>query len=237
MTDSYWVILPAAGAGARMQAKQPKQYLNLNGQYLIDQTIQRLLSHEKVKNIAVGLSANDAYWLDSIWANDKRIHRYVGGKERSDTVLNGLSFIMDRHGVKDEFVLVHDAARPLISNEEIDALLANANPVGALLAMPAKDTIKQSNLTPSEVNVKVSSSLDRQYIWHAQTPQKFRANELLSALIHAQKNQLSVTDESSALEFVGKQADLVEGKASNFKVTLPIDLVMAQALLPLLNNH
>ena len=236
MTDSYWVILPAAGVGARMQANVPKQYLMLDGQYLIDQTIKRLLSHEKINNIAVGLSVNDAYWLDSIWANDKRVHRYIGGKERSDTVLNGLSFIMDKHTIKDEFVLVHDAARPLISLSEIDDLLANNNPVGALLAMPAKDTIKQSKQA-SKHQTHVQTSLDRQFIWHAQTPQKFKADALFAALIKAKKQNLMITDESSALESVGQYPDLVEGKASNFKVTLPIDLVMAQALLPLLDNH
>lgn len=236
MTDSYWVILPAAGVGARMQANVPKQYLMLEGQYLIDQTIQRLLSHEKINNIAVGLSVNDAYWLDSIWANDKRIHRYIGGKERSDTVLNGLSFIMDKHAIKDEFVLVHDAARPLISISEIDDLLANNNPVGALLAMPAKDTIKQSQQT-SKHQTNVKTSLDRQFIWHAQTPQKFKVDALFAALIKAKRQNLVITDESSALESVGQYPDLVEGKASNFKVTLPIDLVMAKALLPLLDNH
>lgn len=236
MTDSYWVILPAAGIGARMQADAPKQYLTLDGQYLMDHTIGRLLSHENIKNIAVGLSVNDAYWLDSIWANDKRVHRYIGGQERSDTVLNGLSFIMEKHAVNDEFILVHDAARPLISISEIDALLANNNPVGALLAMPAKDTIKQSE-QPSKYQTHVKASLDRQFIWHAQTPQKFKADVLFNALIKAKKQNLMITDESSALELVGQFPDLVEGKASNFKVTLPIDLVMAQALLPILDNH
>ncbi|EAQ67505.1 2-C-methyl-D-erythritol 4-phosphate cytidylyltransferase [Marinomonas sp. MED121] len=236
MTNAYWVILPAAGVGARMQANVPKQYLPLDGKYLIDQTIERLLSHEKINNIAVGLSVNDAYWLDSIWANDKRVHRYIGGKERSDTVLNGLSFIMDKHAIKDEFVLVHDAARPLISLSEIDDLLANNNPIGALLAMPAKDTIKQASPT-SENQTQVEMSLDRQHIWHAQTPQKFKADALITALIKAKKQGLLITDESSAFESLGQHPDLVEGKASNFKVTLPIDLVMAKALLPLLDNH
>lgn len=237
MTQTYWVILPAAGVGARMQAKQPKQYLNLNGQYLIDQTIQRLLSHDQITNIAVGLSVNDAYWLDSIWANDKRVHRYTGGKERSDTVLNGLSFIMNRHEIKDEFVLVHDAARPLISKSEIDDLLANANPVGALLAIPAKDTIKQCQQDSEQNRAQVESTLDRQYIWQAQTPQKFKADALFKALCAAQIENRAITDESSALEFMGQKPDLVEGKASNFKVTLPIDLLIAQALLPALDNH
>ena len=236
MTNAYWVILPAAGVGARMQANVPKQYLPLDGKYLIDQTIERLLSHEKINNIAVGLSVNDAYWLDSIWANDKRVHRYIGGKERSDTVLNGLSFIMDKHAIKDEYVLVHDAARPLISLSEIDDLLANNNPIGALLAMPAKDTIKQASPT-SENQTQVEMSLDRQHIWHAQTPQKFKVDALIAALIKAKKQGLVITDESSAFELLGQHPDLVEGKASNFKVTLPIDLVMAKALLPLLDNH
>jgi 2-C-methyl-D-erythritol 4-phosphate cytidylyltransferase len=235
--DSYWVILPAAGVGARMQAKEPKQYLSLDGQYLIDQTIKQLLAHPQITNIAVGLSLGDAYWPDSIWVDDKRIHTYVGGNERSDTVINGLHYLAAEHVVRNEFVLVHDAARPLVTLSEIDALLVNSNPVGALLAIPAKDTIKQSNQGVSHQNAQVNMSLDRQFIWQAQTPQKFKADELLSALLKAQEKNLPITDESSALEFVGKHPDLVEGKASNFKVTLPIDLFMAQALLPLLYNH
>lgn len=237
MMETFWVILPAAGVGARMQAKEPKQYLLLEGEYLIDQTIKRLLAHPQVSNIAIGLSSGDAYWPDSNWAKDTRIHTYIGGRERSDTVINGLQYLARHHGVNDVFVLVHDAARPLITIAEIDLLLANTNPTGALLAIPAKDTIKQSNHKASDETVQVANSLDRQYIWQAQTPQKFKANQLLSALLKAQENNLPITDESSALELIEKHPDLVEGKASNFKVTLPIDLFMAQALLPLLDNH
>jgi 2-C-methyl-D-erythritol 4-phosphate cytidylyltransferase len=235
--DTFWVILPAAGVGARMKAKEPKQYLLLEGEYLIDQTIKRLLAHPNISNIAVGLSPEDAYWPDSRWAKDPRIHTYLGGGERSDTVINGLQYLLQNHALKDAFVLVHDAARPLITIAEIDLLLANTNPVGALLGMPAKDTIKQSNQIASAKKVEVINSLDRQYIWQAQTPQKFKANQLLSALLKAQANNLPITDESSALEYIDEHPDLVEGKASNFKVTLPIDLFMAQALLPLLDNH
>lgn len=227
---SFWVIVPAAGSGKRMQISRPKQYLDLAGKYLIDRTLDQLLSHPQIENVALGLTENDYYWQESSWYQHPNVHVFSGGEERSETVKNGLQFLAEKHAVEDQFIMVHDAARPLITHAEINALIENDNPVGALLAIPAKDTIKQS-INANEHPARVLTTLDRQQIWHAQTPQKFVASALLTALKYAESKNIPITDESSALEVMGKHPDLVVGQSSNFKVTLPFDFIMANALM------
>ncbi|TBR43577.1 2-C-methyl-D-erythritol 4-phosphate cytidylyltransferase [Marinomonas agarivorans] len=230
MDKSFWVIVPAAGSGKRMQISRPKQYLDLAGKYLIDRTLDQLLSHPQISNIALGLTEHDYYWRESCWYEHPNVHVFHGGDERSETVKNGLEFLAQQHQIQHEFIMVHDAARPLISHAEIDALIANDNPIGALLAIPAKDTVKQS-ISANESPARVLTTLDRQQIWLAQTPQKFVANDLLLALNYASTKNMTITDESSALEMMGKHPDLVVGQPSNFKVTLPFDFIMANALM------
>jgi len=230
MNNSFWVIVPAAGSGKRMQINRPKQYLDLAGKYLLDRTLDQLLSHPNITNVALGLTENDYYWPESTWYRHANVHVFTGGEERSETVRKGLIFLASTFQVKNEFIMVHDAVRPLVSHTEIDALIANDNPIGALLALPAKDTIKQS-ISPEEYPARVLTSLDRQQIWLAQTPQKFMAETLLHALDYVESKRLTITDESSALEKMGKHPDLVIGQSSNFKVTLPFDFTMADALI------
>lgn len=227
---SFWVIVPAAGSGKRMQISRPKQYLDLAGKYLLDRTLDQLFSHPQITDIALGLTENDYYWRESTWYKHPNVHVFNGGEERCETVKNGLQFLAQYHDVGDEFILVHDAARPLISHAEIDALIENENPIGALLAIPAKDTVKQS-ISVNEHPARVLTTLDRQQIWLAQTPQKFIAHDLLTALHYAETKNIPITDESSALEVMGKHPDLVVGQPSNFKVTLPFDFIMANALM------
>lgn len=236
MNGSFWVIVPAAGSGKRMKINRPKQYLDLAGKYLIDRTIDQLMSHPQISNIALGLTDHDYYWPESTWYKHPNVHVFTGGDERSDTVQKGLMFLASKFNLTDEFIMVHDAVRPLVSHAEIDALIANENPVGALLALPAKDTIKQS-INVNEFPARVLTSLDRQQIWLAQTPQKFKADALLAALEYVVEKEHIVTDESSALESMGKHPDLVVGQSSNFKVTLPFDFMMADAFIQYqLNN-
>jgi 2-C-methyl-D-erythritol 4-phosphate cytidylyltransferase len=227
MTESYWVIVPAAGVGSRMGTGTPKQYLPLSGLSILDQTIKRLFMHPKIQGIALGLSESDPFWQDSVWYQDARIVTFVGGDERCDTVLKGLNALMPHQSDRD-FVLVHDAARPLVTLAELDALLEDRCEHGALLAIPAKDTIKQAC---EERSCFVSQTLDRNRIWQAQTPQKFPAGELKRALELAQNTGFLVTDESSAMERLGVSPALVDGSPSNIKVTYPIDLVMAEAIM------
>lgn len=229
MSHSIWVIVPAAGVGKRMQSNTPKQYLRLGDRTVLDHTLMQLLSHNKVAGVALGLSPEDAYWPESIWYGHTKVMPFIGGSERSDTVLLGLESLMQSFNLTNEFVLVHDAARPLISHESIDALLENKSSHGCLLAIPAKDTIKESAF--DQGIPCVSRTINRSLIWQAQTPQKFAIQELIQALKKAESLKAQITDESSAMELSGFQPELVEGDVRNFKITLPIDLVIANALL------
>ncbi|MGO2512007.1 2-C-methyl-D-erythritol 4-phosphate cytidylyltransferase [Marinomonas polaris] len=226
MIKPLWVIIPAAGVGQRMQANCPKQYLPLAGQTILDRTIDIFISHPLIAGVLVGVGENDAYWSDSKWQQHDLVHMFVGGKERCDTVQKGLRYLLDTVDVMQQDVLVHDAARPLLSQAALNRIIYHTSDQGALLAMPAKDTVKLQVLGQPLVD----ATLDRGTIWLAQTPQKFPAQALLDALQQAQAHGVVVTDECSAMEFSGWHPDLVIGESSNIKITLPEDLLIAEAL-------
>lgn len=232
MIEPLWVIIPAAGVGQRMQANCPKQYLSLEGQTILDRTIDIFISHPLIAGVLVGVGENDAYWPDSKWRQHDLVHSFIGGEERSDTVQKGLHYLLDTLNPQQQDVLVHDAARPLLSQEALNRIINHHSEQGALLAMPAKDTIKRQVIDSSSVD----ETLDRDAIWLAQTPQKFPAQALLNALKKAQVQGVVVTDECSAMEYVGWHPDLVVGESSNIKITLPEDLLIAEALFSYLSG-
>lgn len=226
MSQPLWVIIPAAGVGKRMQADCPKQYLLLAGETILDRTISVFLTHPHIAGIAVGLSKEDGYWPESKWQNHPKVVTFEGGAERCDTVLQGLLCIQSQVSDPEQAVLVHDAARPLLSQQALTRIIEHSAEQGALLAMPSRDTVKQQ----TNETAQVSATLDRSHIWLAQTPQKFPLNALQKALELAAEQDLTVTDECSAMELMGWQPDLVMGENSNIKVTLPEDLLIAEAL-------
>lgn len=232
MTSSLWVIVPAAGVGQRMQSHCPKQYLSLAGQTILDRTIDIFISHVSVAGVLVGVGEHDAYWPDSKWYQHDRVHRFTGGKERCDTVQKGLEYLLSGFGVTQQDVLVHDAARPLLSPTALKRIIDHRSDQGAILAMPVKETVKRQVAEQNAVDI----TLDRSTIWLAQTPQKFPAQALLTALQTAQMQGITVTDECSAMEFVGWHPDLVIGESSNIKITLPEDLLIAEALFSFLSS-
>ncbi len=226
MTRPLWVIIPAAGVGQRMQADCPKQYLSLAGQSILDRTIAIFIAHPLIAGVAIGISKEDSYWPESKWHQHDSIHTFSGGKERSDTVQKGLQWLLEKTGVKEQEVLVHDAARPLLTQGALDQIILHNSPQGALLAMPARDTVK---LQRSGYQT-VEKTLDRNLIWLAQTPQKFSLGKLLAALEQAKIDNVTITDECSAMEYIGCHPDFLMGESSNIKVTLPEDLLIAEAL-------
>lgn len=224
---TYWVIVPAAGAGKRMGADKPKQYLPLNGKPLIAHTLENILSWPGLNGIVVALAADDTEFATLDCAQDARVQTVTGGTERADSVLAALDYLSERE-VPETPVLVHDAARPLVSVEDIQKLLAAA-PM-ALLAQPASDTVKLSQ--SGDGKTKVAQTLPRDQIWLAQTPQKSPLGPLREALQRALiENPKAVTDEASALELAGYHPELVAASRSNFKITHPADLILAEALL------
>lgn len=225
MTERVWLVLPAAGVGSRMQADCPKQYLTINQRYLIDHTLNSVLSYAQFAGIALVLSEQDGYWPHSEYANHPAIQRVNGGSERCYSVLNGLRHLQQQAAPND-WVLVHDVARPCLRHSDLDKLLANQHPAGAILAVPVRDTMKRAN-----AQQQIDHTVERQQLWHALTPQKFRFEQLLTALEHCLQQGIEVTDEASALEAVGQQPALVEGRGDNIKVTRPEDLALAQFFL------
>ena len=226
----FHVIIPAAGAGSRMQNVLPKQYMPLAGKPIISHTIQTFFLHPRIASIHVALSADDLFWRElPLDPTSKLKLHYTGGDSRSETVLNTL---LDIQVADDDWILVHDAARPGLTQMLLDKLLNTLenDAVGGLLALPVADTLKKSG-----TNHKIEQTVERTDLWQAQTPQMFKYGVLKHAL---QVNSRAAaggmvnksTDESEAVEALGLQPTLVPGELRNLKITYPQDLVLLEAL-------
>jgi 2-C-methyl-D-erythritol 4-phosphate cytidylyltransferase len=222
-----WVVVPAAGRGARFGGEVPKQYLDLLGRPLIEHTLRGLLAHPSTSGVVVALSPNDPHWPGWRALEGKPVLTCMGGGERADSVLAGLLALPDSVA-KDAWVLVHDAARPCIKSMDLSRLFAalKSDPVGALLAAPVRDTVKRS-----DADGRVEATIPRGSLWRALTPQAFRRNSLVRALEAAQRAGETVTDEAMAMERLGLKPLLVEGSEDNLKVTTPADLAVAESIL------
>lgn len=218
---SFWLVIPAAGVGARMQADRPKQYLELAGRTLLEHSLACFLDHPDLRGLVVVLAEDDPYWPNLACALDPRIHRATGGAERADSVLAGLMHLTELGAQAGDWVLVHDAARPNLARHDLDVLLESLadDPVGGLLAVPARDTLKRC-----DSHGRVRETIDRSVIWQAYTPQMFRLSMLQQALADALVAGAQITDESSAIEWAGFAPRLIEGRSDNLKITRPEDL-------------
>ncbi|MCB2427158.1 2-C-methyl-D-erythritol 4-phosphate cytidylyltransferase [Methylophaga pinxianii] len=223
MTNKVWAVVPSAGIGSRMQADRPKQYLLLNNKPVIFHTLQRLVSHPLIEGVVVALSANDPYWPSLDLPPEWPIHTTLGGEERAVSVSNALQ-LLQTLTERNPWVLVHDAARPCIRHSDIDNLinqLAN-DPVGGILGVPLSETVKRVSADNT-----IESTVDRSGLWRASTPQMFRLAALTEAMTQASKANMAITDEASAMEFMGVFPKMVAGHADNIKITLPQDLALA----------
>lgn len=232
MQDKVWAVVPAAGIGSRMRANCPKQYLPLAGLSVIEHTLQRLLTLPVIEKIFVTISPNDAYWCDLDISKHPQIITAEGGKERADSVLNGLQSLTNI-AADNDWVLVHDAARPCVSVDAIEALLSkcHTHAVGGILGVPVADTLKRVNAKQG-----IEQTVDRSVLWQAQTPQLFRYKVLRDALARALASGAVVTDESSAIEYEGLLPLMVEGNSDNIKITRPEDLPLAEMILKKQNS-
>ncbi len=224
MTGStkIWAVVPAAGVGKRMQADRPKQYLPLAGKTVLEQTLNRLLQADVFSAIVVAISKEDPYWPELASSRDEKVITAAGGKERADSVLSALKSLRDQAS-DDDWVLVHDAARPCLTSTDIHLLIETLkdDDVGGILALSSHDTLKNVE------GINIKETIDRSAIWRALTPQMFRYGMLKTALEIAEGNP-AVTDEASALEMQGFQPKIVEGRPDNIKITRPEDLALAQ---------
>jgi 2-C-methyl-D-erythritol 4-phosphate cytidylyltransferase len=223
----FWVVIPAAGIGARMQADRPKQYLPLLGKTVIEHTLDHLLEHPRIAGLVVAISPSDTYWQNLPYAGHPRVISVTGGNVRAASVLNGLNRLNSTIAQQD-WVLVHDAVRPCISYKDLDQLFNMAAELeqGAILGMPVRDTIKQA-----DQRGVIEKTVDRSCLWHALTPQMFRLGQLINALETSVEQQFEVTDEASAMENIGYHPLLIAGDVKNIKITRPEDLPLAEMIL------
>ncbi len=218
-----WVIIPAAGVGKRMGADIPKQYLPLSGRTVIEHTIERLLFHPALDRIYVALNQQDMWWERTEYAQHPDLVRVNGGEERRHSVLHALDALADE-AQPDDWVLVHDAARPCVRREDISQLIEQVeqHPEGGLLGAPVRDTMKRVDTAGH-----IHETVNRDQLWHALTPQMFRFARLHQAMQDAIDAGIPITDEASAIEYAGDQPIIVEGHADNLKITRPEDLALA----------
>lgn len=228
MTDvNYWVVIPAAGKGRRMGSDVPKQYLPLSGRTVIECTLERLLFHPAIDGVYVALDQRDVRWETTEYAHHPDIIRVSGGEERAHSVLHALEALQQR-AAPDDWVLVHDAARPCVRRSDIDALISQAgkHPVGGVLGVELHDTLKRT-----DDSNHIEATVDRTGLWRAFTPQMFRLGELSRALTQALAAGALVTDEASAIEWAGQRPLMVRGHPDNIKITQPEDLELASFFL------
>ncbi len=241
-SNNVWVVIPAAGVGKRMRSDTPKQYLKINNKTILEYTIACFSSHLDVAGIIVVLHTDDPYWNQlNITTFSKPLYTVEGGEERSDSVMQALQYLLIVEQLnEDSWVMVHDAARPMLKNSDINKLLElrEMGVVGGILASPVRDTMKRSEVSQADktlnktnVLTKISKTEPRGNLWHALTPQLFKLGELNNALQTAFEKGVVITDEASALEAMGKQPVLVEGCSSNIKITQPADFELAKLLL------
>lgn len=220
------VVVPAAGVGKRMHLNIPKQYALLSDKTVLEHTVSSLLNCPYVGQVIVGVSSTDEYFDSLAISCDPRVIKGIGGKERSDTVRLNLA------KVTTEYVMVHDAARPLIGQDDLKklALATQKNIDGAILACRVSDTLKMVK------DGKIVKTVPRENMYRAYTPQMFKTELLKQALEHADRNHLAITDDASAMEILGYKVLIVEGDSGNFKLTTPDDLNLAKLMIEKGNN-
>ena len=215
-----WVIVPAAGRGTRFGGELPKQYREVAGQPLLAYALAALLAHPAVDGAMVAIAADDVDWPGWTEFAGKPVLTCTGGLTRAQSVLAALQALPEDVRA-DDFVLVHDAARPNLGQQDLQQLLERGrnDPVGAILAAPVRDTLKRAGDDGG-----IDGTEPRQRLWRALTPQLFRRLQLSRALEEAGRAGVEATDESMAMELQGLRPLLIEGSEDNFKVTTPADL-------------
>ena len=224
-SERFFGLIPAAGAGERMGTATPKQYLKLLGRTMLYHSVNALLANVRIDTVFVVLAPADQEFKQHPWGEfgDRVAPLYCGGATRHDSVLNGL--VAASSTVEpDDWILVHDAARPCLGQHELQRMLDTlaTDEVGGILGVPVADTLKRADSAG-----RIQTTEAREQLWQAQTPQMFRHGLLLDALGRTAK----LTDEAGAVEALGLKPKLVQGSATNLKVTFAEDLQLAQTIL------
>ena len=226
-TTQVHVLIPAAGRGKRYGGAMLKQYLPVCGKPVLAHSIKVFQFHPMVSSITVVLAEDDQWFESAVGLLAANVNTVTGGDTRAQSVRNGLRFIADNYSNTD-WVIVHDAARPCLSASRLEKFLEQGleSVHGAILAVPVGDTLKRAGDSQ-----EIVATVDRSGVWAAQTPQLFRVGVLADAIDMAQEAGCKLTDEASAMEFVGIKPLLVMGSSANIKITHSSDLAIAEALL------
>ncbi len=222
-----WAVVVAAGRGERFGGSVPKQYAPLLGRPVLSWSLRALLAVREIDGVIVALARWDRRWRRLAESRDPRVTCCMGGDRREESVANAMVALAP-FAEEDDWVLVHDAARPCLQSSDVRALVAalRDDPVGGLLAAPVSDTLKVDDGRGRSVR-----TADRAAFWRALTPQMFRYGLLRRALALCIERERAVTDEASAIEALGLKPRLVRGRSDNIKLTTPDDRVIAEAIL------
>ena len=227
MSGAVYAVVPAAGAGKRMGSATPKQYLELAGRTVLEHTLWRLAGLTSIQKVVVAVSVGDEYFESLRSRLPAKVSTAPGGAERCHSVLSALH-VLATEAEPDDWVLVHDAARPCVRIEDLERMLSalGDSEVGGILAAPVRDTLKRCDASGAIV-----ATVDRTELWHALTPQMFRLGTLTRAIETALAAGVVVTDEAQAIERIGLIPRVVAGSADNLKITHPEDLALAAMIL------
>ena len=221
-----WAVVPAAGSGSRFSKTELKQYQYIQNRTVLEHTVNRLNTLD-LAGCVLAIGENDNFARTLSFDHKEKLHFCLGGVERVNSVLNALIYLSDIADEND-WVLVHDAARPCVTRDSLEQLVNSAiqNNQSAILAIPVRDTLKKVSQ-----GTKIKTTVSRDQLWQAQTPQIAKLDVLKTAIESALKQQLTITDEASALEAAGQIVNIVHGRSDNIKITYPYDLELARLIL------
>ncbi|WP_445660727.1 2-C-methyl-D-erythritol 4-phosphate cytidylyltransferase [Acinetobacter sp. F16] len=226
MRHKIWAVIPAAGSGSRFSKTELKQYQMIQGQTVLEHTVSRL-NDLPLSGYVLAISEDDSVAKTLNLAQPDKAHFCVGGAERVHSVLNALTYL-SQFASPDDLVFVHDAARPCVTQDCLNHLVNTAiqQNCSAILAIPVRDTLK---LVEHKNNIE--KTVSRDYLWQAQTPQISKLGILKHAIEKALQDGITITDEASALEYVGETVKVVQGRSDNIKITYSDDLELAKLIL------
>ncbi len=230
--QNKWLIIPAGGSGLRFGESIPKQYLSLSGKTVLEHTLSLFLKRHDIAKVVISLAANDVYFSELAIAKHPKIQTVLGGKTRAESVINAMTWLKE-FAASNDWVIVHDSVRPCLHVEDLIRLMEvlQDDDVGGILATPVSDTLKLGE------NNYIQQTVSRSNVWQALTPQMFRFQKLLQALLLCKEKGLTVTDEASALEAAGCNPKLVSAKHANPKLTFEKDLKLIALMLQTLNQE
>ena len=221
-----WAVIPAAGSGSRFSKSELKQYQAIHNKTVLEHTVQRL-NDLPLSGYVLAIGERDTFATTLKFSDLHKAHFCLGGAERVNSVLNALNYLSG-FASEDDWVLVHDAARPCVTKASLESLVSSAveSQQSAILAIPVRDTLKSVGH-----GAEIANTVDRSQLWQAQTPQMAKLGVLKKAIEQALSAQVNITDEASALEYANQTVQVVQGRADNIKITYPDDLELAKLIL------